>query len=67
MSSESDTEVLSAIQSRFEVAIPELPDVLASETYSMCIGYSFSSRLTLECSDSIVNMYHSNPFEFCGK
>ncbi|KAG8981601.1 Suppressor of the cold-sensitive snRNP biogenesis mutant brr1-1 [Tulasnella sp. 427] len=33
VSSDADQEVLAAIQSRFEVAIPELPDVLAPETY----------------------------------
>ncbi|KAG8951164.1 Suppressor of the cold-sensitive snRNP biogenesis mutant brr1-1 [Tulasnella sp. 424] len=33
VSSDADSEVLAAIQSRFEVAIPELPDVLAPETY----------------------------------
>lgn len=34
VSSDADSEVLAAIQSRFEVGIPELPDVLAPETYS---------------------------------
>jgi len=33
VSSEADTAVLVAIQSRFEVAIPELPETLAAESY----------------------------------
>jgi ATP-dependent RNA helicase UAP56/SUB2 len=33
VSSEADTQVLSAIQSRFEVAVPELPDHIDPSTY----------------------------------
>lgn len=33
VSSEADEEVLKQIQSRFEVAIPELPDSIDSSTY----------------------------------
>ncbi|KAG8859732.1 Suppressor of the cold-sensitive snRNP biogenesis mutant brr1-1 [Tulasnella sp. 330] len=33
VSSEVDSEVLASIQSRFEVGIPELPDVVAVDTY----------------------------------
>lgn len=34
VSSESDQQVLSAIQSRFEVAVPELPDHIDPASYS---------------------------------
>ena len=34
VSSESDQQVLGAIQSRFEVAIPELPDHIDPASYS---------------------------------
>ncbi|KAG8984758.1 Suppressor of the cold-sensitive snRNP biogenesis mutant brr1-1 [Tulasnella sp. JGI-2019a] len=33
VSSDADSEVLASIQSRFEVGIPELPDVVAVDTY----------------------------------
>lgn len=36
LSSESDQQVMSAIQSRFEVAVPELPDHIDPDTYSKC-------------------------------
>ena len=36
VSSESDQQVMSAIQSRFEVAVPELPDDIDPNTYSKC-------------------------------
>ena len=35
ISSETDQEVLTAIQSRFEVAVPELPARIDPATYSM--------------------------------
>ena len=34
VSTEDDQKVLDAIQSRFEVAIPDLPDTIESSTYS---------------------------------
>lgn len=34
VSSESDQQVMSAIQSRFEVAVPELPDHIDPASYS---------------------------------
>ena len=37
VSSEEDTKVLDTIQSRFEVAITELPDTIEASTYSMSI------------------------------
>lgn len=35
VSSDSDQDVMTAIQSRFEVAVPELPDHIDPATYSM--------------------------------
>jgi superfamily II DNA/RNA helicase len=35
VASESDTQVMAAIQSRFEVAVPELPDHIDPASYSM--------------------------------
>ncbi|KAG8927746.1 Suppressor of the cold-sensitive snRNP biogenesis mutant brr1-1, partial [Tulasnella sp. 417] len=45
VSSDADSEVLAAIQSRFEVAIPELPDVLAPETYNVNATMNFIESL----------------------
>ena len=39
VSSEEDTKVLDTIQSRFEVAITELPDTIEASTYSMSIFF----------------------------
>ena len=36
VSSESDQQVMAAIQSRFEVAVPELPDHIDPASYSEC-------------------------------
>ena len=36
VSSESDSQVLASIQSRFEVAVPELPDHIDPASYSEC-------------------------------
>ena len=41
VSSDADQEVMAAIQSRFEVAVPELPDSIDPASYSM-------SQLTIE-------------------
>lgn len=35
VSSDSDQQVMAAIQSRFEVAVPELPDHIDPASYSM--------------------------------
>lgn len=37
-SSEADQQVMSAIQQRFEVAVPELPDHIDPATYSKCLA-----------------------------
>ena len=44
VSSESDQTVMSQIQARFEVAVPELPEKIDSSTYSMFSHKSFASR-----------------------
>ena len=36
VSSDADQQVMSAIQSRFEVAVPELPDHIDPASYSEC-------------------------------
>lgn len=38
MSSEVDEGVMAAIQARFEVAVPELPDHIDPASYSECSG-----------------------------
>jgi ATP-dependent RNA helicase UAP56/SUB2 len=40
-SSEADQQVMSAIQQRFEVAVPELPDHIDPATYSKCLAAVF--------------------------
>jgi len=37
-SSEADQQVMAAIQSRFEVAVPELPDHIDPASYSECLA-----------------------------
>lgn len=39
VSSESDQQVMAAIQARFEVAVPELPDHIDPATYSTSLSY----------------------------
>ncbi len=55
MSSESDQQVMAAIQSRFEVAVPELPDHIDPASYSTCSS-AFSICLDAEvvCSDVLI-------------
>lgn len=38
VSSEGDQQVMAAIQSRFEVAVPELPDAIDPASYSECLA-----------------------------
>jgi len=38
VSSEADQQVMAAIQARFEVAVPELPDHIDPATYSEFLG-----------------------------
>jgi hypothetical protein len=45
VSSESDQQVMAAIQSRFEVAVPELPDHIDPASYSECLALSFNTSL----------------------
>jgi hypothetical protein len=48
VSSDADQQVMGAIQSRFEVAVPELPDHIDPASYSecySCIAFCFSSLL----------------------
>ncbi len=40
VSSDSDQQVLESIQSRFEVAIPELPDHIDPASYSECLQHT---------------------------
>jgi ATP-dependent RNA helicase UAP56/SUB2 len=40
-SSEADQQVMSAIQLRFEVAVPELPDHIDPASYSKCLAFVF--------------------------
>ena len=40
VSSESDQQVMAAIQSRFEVAVPELPDHIDPASYSEFMSYA---------------------------
>jgi hypothetical protein len=55
VSSESDSQVLAAIQSRFEVAVPELPDHIDPASYSMSFSVYFAgSMLTWLCSDFLI-------------
>ena len=44
VSTEDDQKVLDAIQSRFEVAIPDLPDTIESSTYSELSCFTARSR-----------------------
>jgi hypothetical protein len=47
VSSEADQQVMGAIQSRFEVAVPELPDHIEPASYSKSLQVTASkSRLT---------------------
>ena len=39
VTSESDAQVMAAIQSRFEVAVPELPDHVEPANYSECLAF----------------------------
>ena len=48
-SSSSDQEVMAAIQSRFEVAIPELPDHIDPATYSTLLSTSSILQQLLTC------------------
>lgn len=58
VSSESDQQVMAAIQSRFEVAVPELPDRIDPASYSkfFLAEYVFdcTDRLTIMLSDFII-------------
>lgn len=44
VASESDQQVMAAIQSRFEVAVPELPDHIDPASYSKCSRFSYGYR-----------------------
>ena len=52
VSSDADQQVMGAIQSRFEVAVPELPDHIDPASYSEWSSRNCSQRLNLDpCSD----------------
>ena len=44
VSSEADQQVMAAIQSRFEVAVPELPDHIDPASYSMSFLFPIFAR-----------------------
>lgn len=55
VSSESDQQVMAAIQSRFEVAVPELPDHIDPASYSTCSAMAVAGMLTDGgCSDVLI-------------
>ena len=62
VSSESDQQVMSAIQSRFEVAVPELPDQIDLGSYSDSPPWPLCVRSTLLmalCSDLRVRIEYT--------
>ena len=57
VSSESDQQVMAAIQSRFEVAVPELPDHIDPASYSTCdepTGAGWYADENMCCSDILI-------------
>ena len=48
VSSDADQQVMAAIQSRFEVAVPELPDFIEPSSYSKYQFIYFSVRTTAD-------------------
>lgn len=46
VTADSDQQVMSAIQSRFEVAVPELPDHIDPASYSTCPSTDVCTKLT---------------------
>ena len=56
VSSDSDQQVMAAIQSRFEVAVPELPDHIDPASYSACSSTcaSCSCAKLAACSDVLI-------------
>lgn len=56
-SSEADQQVMAAIQSRFEVAVPELPDHIDPASYSKClvIAVVYLTDILLLSSDVLVS------------
>jgi ATP-dependent RNA helicase UAP56/SUB2 len=56
VSSEADQQVMAAIQSRFEVAVPELPDHIDPASYSMSSLYHIlTTELIPACSDFLIS------------
>jgi superfamily II DNA/RNA helicase len=52
VSSEADQQVMGAIQSRFEVAVPELPNHIDPASYSKCFARSWQKQTNAyACSD----------------
>lgn len=51
VTSDSDQQVMAAIQSRFTVAVPELPDHIDPASYSMCFPISVAALADSWCSD----------------
>ena len=55
VASDSDQQVMAAIQSRFEVAVPELPDHIDPASYSKLSINSYTMMLMVLCSDIVIN------------
>jgi superfamily II DNA/RNA helicase len=56
-SSEADQQVMSAIQLRFEVAVPELPDHIDPASYSKCLAFVFlrpQTNIIFSSSDVVI-------------
>lgn len=56
-SSEADQQVMSAIQLRFEVAVPELPDHIDPASYSKCLAFLFlrpRTNIIFSSSDVVI-------------
>ncbi len=51
VTSDGDQQVMAAIQSRFTVAVPELPDHIDPASYSMCFLISIATLPDPRCSD----------------
>lgn len=54
VSSESDQQVMAAIQSRFEVAVPELPDHIDPASYSAYSAFLYDMRFADEAGSDIL-------------
>ena len=59
-SSESDQEVMATIQSRFEVAIPELPDHIDPATYSMSSILGVLGEVLIRFSSGVLGSARSS-------